>query len=236
MFALRTRLGSTLLGLAACQPSGAAPGDALSSVTERLQANETRLGAIEAKLDAIETKLDRAAGSLDAIAAEAAGRKARSESLDAMRPTRRRPGLDDGESPDLVDPFDTAPSSREIEGATGAIQCEGAETAKIECKIDRAFVDHVLADPSLLATQARIVPSIRDGESRGYKLYAIRRGSLPKLLGMKNGDMIIGVDGKPLGTLDEAMALFMGLRKTKRLVFDIERKGLSVVLDVEIIE
>ena len=76
------------------------------------------------------------------------------------------------------------------------------------CTVERSFVNKVVANPALLAKQARVVPSRKNGETRGYKLYGIRRGTLPKLLGFRNGDMIAEINGHQLTSIDEAMSLY----------------------------
>ena len=89
-------------------------------------------------------------------------------------------------------------------------------------------------DPALLAKQARIVPKQKDDEVLGYKLYGIRRGSLPKLLGLKNGDMITAVNGEELKGMDKAMALYTKLRRASNLSVSIERKGQTINKEIQI--
>lgn len=207
MTARRSTWGcALLLGLAACQPSAA---DEQLAVTQRVQAAEERLAAMETELEAMQTKLDGNASELETLRAESVTR--RKLGSEAMRPPAR------------------------IDGAEG-IECEGFETASIECKIDRAFMISLLDSPDLLITQARAVPAVQDGKTRGYKLFGIRPGSLPKLLGMMNGDMITSMGGKPLDSIDAAMEVYEGLRKGGPLVVDIERKGEAIVLTLEIVE
>jgi len=121
-------------------------------------------------------------------------------------------------------------NSREIEGATEAINCPTEHT----CIIERAFVEKLMANPAMLAKQARIVPKQKDDEVLGYKLYGIRRGSLPKLLGLKNGDMLTAVNGQEIKGMDQAMALYTKLRRASNLSVSIERKGQSITKEFQI--
>jgi hypothetical protein len=214
MTARRTTRGSILLlGLAACQPSAA---DDPSAQTQPLQAIDERLAAIETKLESIETKLD----------GNASQREARRDE------SRRGPTLDSegGRRPPL--PLPPGPSPFDAEG----IRCEGFETPNIDCKIDRSVMTSLLDSPDLLARQARVVPSVRDGEPRGYKLYGLRPGSLPKLVGMKNGDTITSMAGKPLDSMDAAMDVYAGLREGKQLVIGLERGNSPIVLTLDIVD
>jgi type II secretion system protein C len=122
-------------------------------------------------------------------------------------------------------------NSREIEGAAESISCDGEMNS---CTVDRAFVEKLLANPAQLAKQARIVPAVRDGETKGYKFYGIRPGSLPKLLGIKNGDLLTSVNGHQLESLDQAMDLYNKLRRASHLSVTIERKGQMVQKEIDI--
>ena len=128
-------------------------------------------------------------------------------------------------------PTDKPPATndREIEGAEEAINCDGDS-----CTVDRAFVESLMANPAQLTKQARIVPSQKDGETRGYKLYGIRRGTLPKLLGFKNGDMLKSVNGEDLNSIDKAMGLYTKLRRASNLTVEVERKGKTVTKEITI--
>lgn len=129
-------------------------------------------------------------------------------------------------------PTSTAPpkNDRSIPGAEEAINCPSENT----CVVERAFVEQLLANPAMLAKQARIVPKQKDDEVLGYKLYGIRRGSLPKLLGLKNGDMVTAVNGEDLKGMDKAMALFTKLRRASNLSVSIERKGKQITKEIQI--
>lgn len=141
---------------------------------------------------------------------------------DVPPPTKSRATTTDKPEPPKND--------RAIEGAEEAINCPNENT----CTVDRAFVEKLMANPVLLAKQARIVPKQKDGEIQGYKLYGIRRGSLPKLLGLKNGDMVTAVNGEELKSMDKAMALYTKLRRASNLSVSIERKGKTVTKEIQI--
>lgn len=124
---------------------------------------------------------------------------------------------------------DTAkPSENSIPGAEDSINCPSENL----CVVERAFVEQLMANPAALAKQARIVPA-KDGEV-GFKFYGIRRGSLPKLLGLKNGDKLVAVNGEELAGIDQAMSLYTKLRRASNLSVTIERKGKSINKEIQI--
>lgn len=118
---------------------------------------------------------------------------------------------------------------RAIPGADEAIECKNDH-----CTVQREFVDKLIAKPALLAKQGRIVPAIKNGETQGFKFYGIRRGSLPRLLGVKNGDLLMAVNGMDLDSMDRAMDLYTKLRRANHLSVRIKRKGKIVTKEIQI--
>ncbi len=128
------------------------------------------------------------------------------------------------------DEDDPPKSSSAIEGAENAIKCDSENS----CTIDRAWLEGVLSNPLALTKQARMMPSVKDGETRGFKFYGIRPGSLPKLLNIKNGDLITSVNGTDLKSVDGAMSLYTKLRRASNLSITIERKGETINKEITI--
>jgi len=146
----------------------------------------------------------------------------------------------DDEAPPAASPSTVTPKKTDeqpkkeskyaIDGAEEAINCPDENT----CVVERAFVEQLMSNPAMLAKQARIVPSQRDGETQGFKFYGIRRGSLPKLLGLKNGDMLTEVNGEEIRSVDKAMSLAMKLRRASNLSVTLVRKGKQITKEIQI--
>lgn len=92
-------------------------------------------------------------------------------------------------------------------------------------EIQRSALNKVLANTTLLARSARIVPSVRNGKPNGFKLYAIRPGSLYSLLGMYNGDTINAINGHPITTPDKALEVYTKLRNASHVSISFTRRG-----------
>src|SRR5690606_27611994 len=122
------------------------------------------------------------------------------------------------------------PSSTAIPGAEDAINCP----TENNCVVERKFVEQLMANPAMLAKQARIVPSQRNGETQGFKFYGIRRDSLPRMLGLKNGDMLTSVNGEELKSVDQAMGLALKLRRASNLSVTLVRKGETITKEIQI--
>lgn len=101
-------------------------------------------------------------------------------------------------------------------------------------EIDRAALNKVLANTTMLARSARIVPSVRNGKPNGFKLYAIRPGSLYSLLGMFNGDTISAINGHAITTPDKALEVYTKLRSASHVTISFARRGTQVTHEYNI--
>lgn len=89
--------------------------------------------------------------------------------------------------------------------------------------VDRSEVDNALENMSQLFTQIRAVPHFEGGESTGFRLFAIRRGSLFDKIGLKNGDIIRNINGQPMNDPTKALALLEELRNVSDLTVQVTR-------------
>ncbi len=105
--------------------------------------------------------------------------------------------------------------------ALDAISC----SQEHRCTIDRAYVMELVANPSALVHQMRIIPSVKDGQTVGLKLYGIRHGSMPNLLGYKNGDLILSINGMPVNSPEATIGTYSRLRSADTFSVELERKG-----------
>jgi general secretion pathway protein C len=96
-------------------------------------------------------------------------------------------------------------------------------------EISRAAVDEVLADPDQLAALARATPV-----TGGFRLDAIRAGSLLDRLGLRDGDIIRGVEGMDVSTPAAALEVYQQLRSANRLTIDLARGGSAMQISIAI--
>ncbi len=89
--------------------------------------------------------------------------------------------------------------------------------------VDREEVDNALENMSQLFTQIRAVPHFEGGESTGFRLFAIRRGSIFDKIGLKNGDIIRNINGQAMNDPTRALALLEELRGSEDLTVSVTR-------------
>lgn len=90
--------------------------------------------------------------------------------------------------------------------------------------VPKSTVETILANPDTFSRQARIVPAIRTGQPDGFKLYAIRPGSLWSAIGLQNGDTIRAINGHDLSTPDKALKLYAMLKDATELQIQVRRR------------
>ncbi len=110
-------------------------------------------------------------------------------------------------------------------GAPGG-KMEGVrQLADNQYEIDRTTLDSTLNDLNKVATQARIVPSFKNGVANGFKLFSIQPGSLYASIGIENGDVIQRVNGYEINSPEKALELYQKLRESQSVTIDLERSG-----------
>lgn len=102
-------------------------------------------------------------------------------------------------------------------------------------RIERAAMRRHLSNATQLARGARIVPSFKNGRARGFKLYAIRPQSLYAVVGLKNGDTVVKINGHAITTPDQALAVYTRLRTARKISVELERRGAKVLMRYEIV-
>ena len=99
------------------------------------------------------------------------------------------------------------------------------KTGPYDYQIDRGMLDEQLQDLSKLGSQARVVPNYRNGKYEGFKLVGVRPGSLYRSIGVRSGDVIKSVNGKPIDSPNKALELFEQLKGSSNIQLEIERRG-----------
>lgn len=97
-----------------------------------------------------------------------------------------------------------------------------------EYSITRARLDATLGNLNDVATQARIVPSFKNGVANGFKLFSIRPGSIYSAIGVQNGDVISRINGFEMNSPDKALEIYQRLKDAKNVEIEVERRGQMV--------
>ncbi len=104
-------------------------------------------------------------------------------------------------------------------------QGEVTSEDKIEMSIKRSMIDESMRDINALMNQVRIRPHFTGGNADGILLYGIKQDSMFKEMGIQNGDIIMGVDGKEINSVEDAISLYDRLKNSSAMKMQIRRRG-----------
>lgn len=137
-----------------------------------------------------------------------------------LRSARRDPAIRRPSSPPPP-PFTTNPFTASPDPLVDSIRRIDA----LHYEVPRSTVDGVLANTDVYARQARIIPSMRNGQPDGFKLYGISSGSLWRAIGLANGDTIRSVNGHEISSPDKILSVYTRLKDAPELQILVGRRG-----------
>jgi general secretion pathway protein C len=108
------------------------------------------------------------------------------------------------------------------------------KTGENTYEIQRATLESVLGNMSLLARSARIVPEMRDGKAAGFRLYSVRPDGPFAKIGMQNGDVLSAINGLEITSPEKALEVYAKLKSASHLSLGVERNGQRLTKDYSI--
>ncbi len=99
-------------------------------------------------------------------------------------------------------------------------------------EIARESLEQVIANPALIGAGA--VPVVKNGNRLGFRVYSVRPQSIAAKAGIRNGDILQRVNGKPLTNLSEALDVYANLKIAKSITVFLIRRGTPVTVNYSI--
>ncbi len=117
--------------------------------------------------------------------------------------------------------------SRHTSYSTSSRKSEAASSAagSMEMTIQRSMINESMNDINNLMKQVRIRPHFTAGQADGILLYGIKQNSMFKKMGIQNGDIIMGVDGTDIRSVEDAITLYDTLKNASEVKMQIKRRG-----------
>jgi general secretion pathway protein C len=97
------------------------------------------------------------------------------------------------------------------------------------------LLEEAFGSNSEMMRGARLVPSVRNGELVGLKVFAIRADSIYESVGLENGDTIHSVSGVDVMAPNSDRLLLPKLLRAESLEVEISRRGCARTLNVGLI-
>lgn len=91
--------------------------------------------------------------------------------------------------------------------------------------IKRSRIDKAIKNVNDLMKQVRIRPHFSNGKPNGLNLSNIKSGSIFSEMGLKSGDIITGVNGKNIKSVDDALQFYESLKSSSDVQLQLKRKG-----------
>jgi general secretion pathway protein C len=89
----------------------------------------------------------------------------------------------------------------------------------------RSMIDDAIQDVNQLMSQVNVRPHFHQGQPDGLMLSRIKPNSLFMRMGLRNGDVISGVNGQSIQSVDDALAFYDSLRTANKVMVQLKRGG-----------
>jgi general secretion pathway protein C len=100
--------------------------------------------------------------------------------------------------------------------------------------IDREKVNGALKNINQLMSQVKVRPHFKDGKPNGLMLSHIQQNSIFMDMGLQSGDIIKGVNGNAIESVDDALKFYESLKSSPSVQLQIERQGEQMSVDYQI--
>jgi general secretion pathway protein C len=95
-------------------------------------------------------------------------------------------------------------------------------------------VDSAMNNITELMGQINIQPHSENGQSDGMILSNIKPNSIFRRMGLRNGDILTAIDGRPITTVDQALKLYEDLKSSDSANVEIKRRGRPTAIEYSI--
>ncbi len=126
----------------------------------------------------------------------------------------------------------TAPASIASQAAPQTSQPSAEHQMQVQ--LTRSEVEQAAQNLNQLMRQVRVRPNFTDGQPDGFSIGGITPDSFFTSAGLQNGDVIQGVDGETIQTMDDAMRFYSRLQNASQFRLDIKRQGRPVSLNFQV--
>jgi len=98
----------------------------------------------------------------------------------------------------------------------------------------RAQIQSAMENVSDLMSQVKIRPHFENGQPDGLTLSSLKPRSIFRKMGLRNGDIITGIDGSPIQTVDDALKFYENLTSSSNVALQLKRRGREKAIEYKI--
>ncbi len=97
--------------------------------------------------------------------------------------------------------------------------------ARNSITLERAFVNDAIQNIGSLLGQVRIRPHFEKGKPAGLSMTGIQANSIFSKMGLKSGDVLTGVEGKKIQSVNDVIGLYEKLKSSSNVNLAIKRRN-----------
>jgi len=100
--------------------------------------------------------------------------------------------------------------------------------------IDQRALNAALDNIGQAMTDARLLPSLKDGKTEGFRVSEVKPKGVFAAVGLKNNDILVKINDFPIDSPEKAIQSFMTLKGQNRIKLDLIREGSPTTLTYDI--
>jgi general secretion pathway protein C len=100
--------------------------------------------------------------------------------------------------------------------------------------IDQRALNAALDNIGQAMTDARLLPSVKDGKVEGFRASEVKPQGIFGMIGMKNGDVLLRINDFPIDSPEKAIQSFATLKGQSRIKLDLIRDGQATTFNYDI--
>jgi general secretion pathway protein C len=139
-----------------------------------------------------------------------------------------------GKKVELLTPMSPPATSAPAQQTAGTPGTVVANTGAGNYVIDQRALNAALDNISQAMTDARLLPSQKDGKVEGFRASEVKPSGVFAMVGIKNGDILLRLNDFPIDSPDKALQSFIALKGQNRLKLDMIRDGRPATFNYDI--
>jgi len=109
-----------------------------------------------------------------------------------------------------------------------------AKSRQQKITLKRSQIESSVKNVNELMKQVKIRPHTENGQAAGLMLSSIQRNSIFRRMGLRSGDVITGVNGSSLVSVDDALKIYENMKSSSNMSIEIKRRGRNRTIDYNI--
>jgi general secretion pathway protein C len=127
-----------------------------------------------------------------------------------------------------------APASPPPTGAPLPANTLASQTSAGNYVVDQRALNASLDNIGQAMTDARLLPSMKDGKVEGFRVSEVKSQGIFGTIGIKNGDVLLRMNDFPIDSPEKAIQSFASLKGQSRIRLDLIRDGQPTTFNYEI--